>query len=563
MSLSTRISRLTTALAAAGLFLGVALSATAADIPAEKRIPKDVLFYLNCPSFPQLSAAFQKTALWEMAHDPAMKAFRDHVAEKIKSSLEEAKSEVSFPIEELPSLLAGEFTLAVTKPFGEPLGGLLLLEIKDRQDLLNKLLDKVDSESEEFSRTKESVQGVDVTICKVEDVEVRYFVKDGMWAVCTSPALVEDLLARWDGKHDSVFANNPIYGEIMKKCRSPQPAAASISWYANPITLVSAGMSMSPDAAVAVALFNGYLPAVGLDSFKGMGGAYEIDVGEYDFRAQTMYYNEPPARGVPKFLTLRQTITAPPSWVSSASGQYIGFDWDLQAAWEATRSVYETILGPGSFDPMIDGLQQQPGAPNLHLKKDVIDVLSGVFHMAATPPKDPEAPEEFDGVLSIGITDETSGKKLVSELIKLGADEVKTTEVDGVTVYVPADDDTPGALAVSGKAILLASSVDQLKVAISNKASAPLVDSPAFQKLRRALPSAMSALVYVDLVAQISGAYELARKGELDSATEGEIDFDLLPPFEAISKYLQPLSLYYTPDEHGYIETAIQLKRAR
>lgn len=538
--------------------------ARAAEIPADKRLPKDVLLYFSCPSIPNMTTAFKKTGMWELVNDSEMKAFRDHAVEKLNNALKEAKDNIEFPVDELPALFAGEFTFALIKPFGEQLSGLSMIEVGSKRELLDKLINKIDESSDDFSRTQTEIQGQAVTVCTIDSATAMYFVKDGMLVIASSASLVEDVLSRWDGKHEQTFASNPVYQEIIKKCRSQQPSEASYAFYVNPVQLVSTALSMSPDTAFAGAMVNGYLPALGLDTFKAIGGVAEVNVGEFESVSRTMFYNEPPARGVPKVFTLRETLTAPPSWVPEEAGQYMGVDWDIAEAYASIRGMYETFLGPGSFDPMIDGLQKQPGAPDLHLKKDVIDALTGVLHFYAIPSDDVDAPEDMSGVVSIGVRSDSQGQKILAAIMKIVPEgKAKTSTVNGITVYVPTDDDQPGAVAVANKQILLAASVDELKEAISGKVEDPLVDSDAFKAARRAAPSKMSMIVYQDLSTQLEAAYSAAKRGDFNALTEGELDFSLLPSFEVVSKYLQPVIGYGISDEHGFIQGQQQLKRKR
>ena len=85
-----------------------------------------------------------------------------------------------------------------------------------------------------------------------------------------------------------------------------------------------------------------------------------------------------------------------------------------------------------------------------------------------------------------------------------------------------------------------------------------LVDSDDYKKIAKFFPSKTSMLSFQRSDTQMKTYYDLLKNS--DSNWEG-IDVSKLPPFEVISKYLQPSGGYTVPDKKGAKSVNFSLKR--
>jgi len=99
---------------------------------------------------------FQQTAISSLIHDPALDAFRAQLVEKFEEGKRKAEEELGLALSDIGALFAGEFSIAVVRPVGQALGGVLFMDIGDNEDVLQKLLAKVE-EADEDERSVRAV----------------------------------------------------------------------------------------------------------------------------------------------------------------------------------------------------------------------------------------------------------------------------------------------------------------------------------------------------------------------------------------------------------------------
>jgi len=537
---------------------------------AEDRLPSNVLLYVSSPDVVSTFEKFQGTGIGRMFQDPGLEKFRKQLEDLYGEFKEEAESKSGLKIDDVVGIFEGEVAFAVVRPVGQTLGWVAFLEYGDQKATIDALLKRSQDElkkegDEKVTVETEEIDGVTVTSYTYEDenaengfpVTVSLLQKDGILVAGSGINILETVLERWDGEHEDTFSGNKIYEEIYAKCASGDDADPGLIWYVDPIGLLSAGLSMSPQTQNFVGMI--YMPALGLKDLKAMGGVAEFNTKDFDSVGKSMIYLDGPPTGVIKVFQLRANPLEVPAWVPADAAQYISFDWDINGAYEAIESIYDSFLGAGRFSMATANLLQQAGL-DLKLKPDVIDVLSGKFQGYFNAGA--ASPEDFQGLLSIGVKDGAKGQKLVSGLMDLAGGS-KASDVSGAKLYEPAGEGQPGAIAVSSNAILLSTQTETVKNALSARPSNPLTSSPEFVSALKYVPKQVSFFTFQNPAVQLAEVYEKARSGELDGLAEGKLDFSVLPPFETLSKYITPTAGYYIPDEKGSISVQFTVKAAK
>jgi len=533
------------------------------EITADQRLPDGVLLYVSVPNVVAAHEKFKETRISQLINDPQLEKFRQQLVDKYNDAEKKVQEEVGIPISDITALFSGELTLAVVRPAGQSLGGVLFMDIGNHQDILDKLIAKAEEADEEKKAEKETemIDGQKITTYTIssqedasgEPVTVSYFVKDQKLVVASAVTILESVLDLWDGKSEDSFAGNAVYGEIIDQC-TEENSEPAVQYFVDPVGLLASGLGMNPDTQLFAGMV--YSPAFGLNGFKGMGGVMEFATEEFDSISRAMYYVDGPASGILKIFEFRPTISAPPEWVPANAGQFIAFDWNIKGAYEAIESLYDSFTGPGKFAQVIDGLSKQEGS-KLHIKNDVVDVLSGQIQWYLLPGN---KPEDLNGTLAIGVKDAEKGQHLVDTVMELvGASE--KSEFKGVQLSVGPGDGTQGAAAVKDNFILVARTPEQLKTTLTGPAKAPLVDSRSYDAIAENIPEKVSLLAYQNPADQLQAGYEKARAGEFDSFTEGKLDLSVLPPFDVLRKYFAPSASYFVPDEHGTLGVQFSLKR--
>lgn len=556
-------------LAAAMLLASQAAMAFAADpVPSDRRLPPGTLGYVSVPNVPLAVSQFRETSFGRLLNDPEVEEIRSQLAGMAIPLVQQFEDRAGMPLSDLAALFSGEVTLAAVRPVGQALGYVTFLDVGEHRNVLDQVLAQVDERLEERDATKttETRDGTEIIVYSVPrqgnpdaaPYTTAYFVKDKMFVVGSTVSLLESVLTRWDGQHTATFADTPIYSEVMAKCRSGEEAQDAFRWFVSPIELVTAGLSLNPEYQMVSIMMNAYLPTLGLNRLKGLGGVLELSTEEFDSVYRSMIYAEPPATGVLKVFQFRATVEGPPAWVPADATQFLGLDWNVTGAYEAVESIYDAFTGqPGQFERMLNQLGGPAQAADLHPKQDIVDAFSGAVYGYLIPSEEGD-PSEMQGVLAIGVTDEAKGRRLLEEAVKSAGGS--TSETRGTTIYHLAGDDAPGVAAIHEGQIFIADNLDRLGQALEGKVDNPLADSPRFQQVHAKVPESVSILSYQDASDQLQTGYEALRSGSFDGLMQGAFDFSVLPPFDAISKYFRPTASYVIPDENGAITVQFTLK---
>ena len=243
-----------------------------------------------------------------------------------------------------------------------------------------------------------------------------------------------------------------------------------------------------------------------------------------------------------------------PAWVDESVAQFSSISWDPQTAWSGIEAVGDTIMGrPGSLAKQIDALSKRE--PNVHLKKDVIDQLSGGIQMVSNGMEVSESgtPQERQ-VIMLGLKGESKIKELVAKLTGM-APQIEKRDFEGTTIYdIPANGQMQPSIAVANGNLLFSTNSAAIESVLRTKtADKPLADNADFKALTKDAPEEVSFFSFSRLDKSLEAFYEMARKGDFDAATEGKLDFKTLPDFDAIRKYFRPQLSFAVPDDNGAV----------
>lgn len=544
---------------------------------SDHRLPPGVLVYSSSPDIPASYEAFKNTSYGQLINSPELEAFRLQLLEKFEEEsqehIEKIEEELGMPLSDLAAVVAGDATFAILRPIGQPLSAVVFFEIGDHRDIVDNLLsllDKQISENGGPEKQTEEISGTEVNYYSIETphpdystIDISYFIKDGQLVVGSSRSVLELVLERWDGKHDATFADDELYATIREKCASSDGSTPDMIWYINPIGLTTAVMELVPQVKPFVNLIPLYLPTLGLNRLKAMGSTLEVDTEKFNTISRSLIYVERPASGILKMFEMRATIEQPATWVPATATQYFAADWNVSGAYEAVESVWDGFVGPGAFDRQISDLTRQANTNNLHIKRDIVDVLSGKFEGYAVQEMVGDQPD-IKFAASIGVTDEKKAWRLIEVALE-SASDVQEHDIRGAKAYtVTTPDDQKISITVADKQIYIATDLDRLTEVVAGKAGGDsLVNSADFKRAQANIPDQISMLSYQSPATQLRDPYEKLRNGDFDAALEGKFDFSVLPPFEKIEKYFAPVFGYLLPDDKGAFSVQFGLKPAK
>ena len=544
----------------------------AADLaPTDRLLPPNVLLYVSIPDVTEAQTRWSDTGFGQLTHDPAMADLNAFLMEKFEEASREVEDELGMPLSDIFSLPSGEAAFALLQPPGQQIGGLLFVNTGDHKDILDKLLDRFDEEIQnEATKSTDEFDGTEITIYEPENAppnnpikSICYFVKDGMLVAGSDVSLLESVLVRWDGDHDRTFAEDKTYEYIYERCQKDADGDPSLVWFVNPIGLFKAGMSAAgPEVAMQSAMVMGFLPVLGLDRLKGMGGTSELATEDFDMVSRSVLYVEQPASGVLRVFRCPPADVSPADFIPAQVTNVSGINWDVEGAYEAVGQTWDFFTSPGTFDKIMDDAEDDPDGPGIHPKEDFIDLLSGGIHMIQDFPKGGDIQQQRMAFL-FDLKDEGRMQEVIARVMNMDGADVNEREFRGVTIYEP--DTGPGqqpftpAIAVAKGHLFITLNTELLESLLRGNDGESLANSPEFREMIKWMPKQVSTFSFARQADVFEMLYAAFKQGALQDAGD-DFDPDLLPDFEALRKYFGNSASYAVPDENGVYMESFSLK---
>ncbi|MDB6122686.1 MAG: hypothetical protein JWQ71_1679 [Pedosphaera sp.] len=365
----------------------LALSATAAILPAEKVLPDDTLFMFTIPDFMKAKDIYSNSPQGQLWSDPSLKAFKDKFLGKLKSEyLTPMERDLGIHFEDYTGLLKGQFTFAVTqngwdgKDKTQEPALLLLIDTKDKSsqlktnlaDLKKKWVDSGKSVKTEKIRDiefsvavlssndlpkslRKSLSGgsAEAEKDKAEESDAKkpatkkqiYIGQaESMLIMGNSPKAIEKILARMSGgsvkslsevpiyeaNHNAMFREAPLFGWINAKAfidvLSREDASASDDSASNPF-------AFKPSKVMAAAGLNGLKTIAFNYLYSNDGAQFNLFLGA----------PETTRSGLFTILAGEPKEYIPPTFVPADAVKFQRWRIDGQKAWATLQKMLNDI----------------------------------------------------------------------------------------------------------------------------------------------------------------------------------------------------------------------------
>lgn len=556
------------------------------SVPTDRLLPPNVSFYLTVPDWEQLKTRWNESLMGRLREEPKMAEFFKDLEGQWKKWSEKTKEKVGLPLEDILSIPGGEVSLAVVTLPGKGPAFIALLDYGEKQEEVEKLLEKAEEALEEAGAKKRESSKNDTTIItyvmakkgddddfparKPKDNNVSYFQKDSWLVISSETAALEAVLTRWDGKHKQTFADNDVYQYILERVQPKDDTDAALVWYINPLELIRTGVQSAGQGNLQAQMALGFLPALGLDKFKAVGGSYDLSTEEFDGVSRTLLYVDQPPEGLLNVFQFPAIDQAPPKWVPSTASTWYGINWDVAEAYASVEKLVDGFQGAGTFSNLIDDLAKKEGGPKLHLKRDFFDLLSGRMDVYSAPPA--EAAGEAEEVqlnrtlMSFSLKDTDKMKGTLTKLAATPGFPGMKRDFEGATIFeirnpVPAAAGGSFGITAADNKLMVSSDVTLLEQVLRNdKDQKPLSDDPEYQQIARKMPTKSSIAGFQRQDAQVKALYDMLKAGQAPIPGTDDIDFTKLPDFSVIQKYLPATGSYAEPDKNGALMVSFTLK---
>ncbi|MSR57264.1 MAG: DUF3352 domain-containing protein [Planctomycetaceae bacterium] len=576
MQIRTRTLALVLAAQLTSIFWARSLAADEA-IPSERRLPRDVVAYLSLRNVAELRTQWGQSLVGRLVQDDSLADFRNGATAELAEASSQIQQKFGLGLSDLLEIPQGEFAVAAAVQPDGKLTVVVLLDFGEKDELIHKLLEKLteQAESNNLKRSEEEFEDTKLVVHRQPAGEgndspqevAAHCLKDTFLVLGNNASAVKGVLSRWDGKHDSTLAENPVFRYVSDKCRDEhQEAAPLLTWFLDPIGIGKAYVASQPQLGFQGAMVLGMLPTLGVDKLKGIGGSFDMARGEFDMVSRTLVYIEPPAKGVINLFQFDAVSQTPPKWVAADSASYYSLNWNIGKAYSAAESLADSFQKPGAFAQLIQNLADDEHYGNIHLKKDLIDQLTGKVHViGVTSGRDEVLTDDY--LVASEVRNASTAKALLRKISQFQGFSLKEREFQGEPLYeVESSGGDAGAmgLVVAENHLLFASNVKLLeRVLRGSEGRESLADEPLYKKIAARFPENSSSVSFSrednplkSLEAVLRSPLPLALGINLSDLA------DKLPKTDAIKKYLTTSGGYMQPDEKGLKMTSFSLKAA-
>lgn len=553
-------------------------------VKSAQRIPADSMIYFTIPDVELFGDKWSQSSMGQLTHDAAFADFKKDLIQLIEKFSEKFEEETEMSLSQVMSIPSGEVSFAFLKSDEGKFGGLALMEYGESGEVLEKILSKAADafDKEGAQRSIRSVDGTKIVVYSFESEDddegpvkvplakkFAYFLKDKTFVTSNDDKILESVLAKWDGQGQNTLAGKKEYQYILTKCADPTSPAVT-QWYINPIGALQSVLGVASRVNPQIGMVQGFLPALGITNLKAVGGSAYIATKNFDSITKTFTYVEMPTSGIIDMFKCPAVAQQPPVWVSDKASTYYSINWGISGAYDSIETLFDGFQGrPGALSAIIDQMADKPEGPKIHIKKDIVDNMSGRIQVATELIEGEQLDlTKMSGQFTVafGLKNADAFKKTIASLTARDDFPGQTREFQGVTLYeLPGailSSPTDAAFCIAEDQLFIANDVKQIEnVLRKDRGIGSLANSDNYKRISENFPEKTSIITYQNADAQVHAIYELLRKNENGVDLQG-LDLSKLPSFDVIQKYL-PISGGYTiPDDQGFFTSTFGIKKA-
>jgi len=538
---------------------------------AARWMPADTVAMARFADVDQFRRQWKKSSFGAQLNDPAFAEFFQSVADRLRG----ASQGVGIDLVALWQDVEGELSIGI---FPEKDGGLSLAVVADlgsdqaARQALTRLEAKMRQSDSEPTRV--SVGGKELTSWQRRrdgrTSRLGYF-RSGNQIIFGDTLQTLAETARFGSTTTSststptrpTLADDEVFQHVVDRI-TPEGDSTGINWYLNPSGIVrTAAGNMT--GGVQPATVAAMTQQLGLDQFKGFGGSFWLGQGGMDSVTSTYGYVETPVDGIWKAFTMPATPQEPPEWVTEDVSIYSQVNWNGRRFVDAIGDLVDRAGGEGTWQGTI--ASAKVGGTDMTVG-ELAEQLSGPLHISGEIPESAQQLARQSTIFAIGIQDAESIRGLMKAIATEAGAEELSTDSDREAIYQTEFDTSqfPGlppleiAVAVTDDALMLSPNADYLQQTLGNRGTQrPLAQSPQYQEIAAQFPAQTAMITYQRQDGRIEGLYEQLRSGILGRGTLPgiagqllDLDFESLPPFPAMSRYLQSTGSFVVPTEDGF-----------
>ena len=378
-------------LCATALLLVFLLSPLWAARPSESLLPATTKGYLSVQDVDRLRQQWEKTELGMLAKDPVMKPFVEDLRRQLESKFAKSEVRLNIKLEDLEGVYGGEVALAKTQPGGDSTqhATVLIVDVTGHLKEARALLEKIDKSllAQKAKRTDERIGEVTLvsyTLPKERGETQRqrafYFIAENQLVATDHEATARALLSRFTGESKDVLAEVDAFKKTMARCKKAfGDTEVHLRWFVEPFGLVETMRAAAGGRKRRGTDMLKVLRHQGFDAIRGIGGFVSFSVEGKEILHRTFVYAPPVRASGPRFHLAARMLDFPASdqmtpqdWVPQQVTNYLTFHWEMQKAFEYSKTLVDEAAGAPVFDDVMESLKEDPNGPQIDLRQDLV-----------------------------------------------------------------------------------------------------------------------------------------------------------------------------------------------
>lgn len=361
--------------------------------PSEKLLPKTTKGYVSVPNVEALVAAFNKTQLGELVHDPLMEPFVEDLRGQLQAKFKQSGVRLGVQLEDLKGIYGGEIALASIQPDGDKKASaaIMMVDITGKHEAAEKLISTISANLEARGAKKSKptfVGGVATQLMlpkKATETVQRYaiyVIAGDMLLIGDHQPTMEAILRRVTSNDTTdALVDTEAYKSIMAKCtKAAGEVKSHAKWFIEPFGYVEVTRAANGGKRRRGKDLAKILAAQGFSAVKGIGGVISLANAEADVIHNTYIFAPTPASG-DRFQLAARVLDfpngkelAPPDWIPQSVGSYLTLNWKVKDAFEYSKTLVDEMFDE-VFETTLDGLKNDPDGPRVDIRKNLVSHL--------------------------------------------------------------------------------------------------------------------------------------------------------------------------------------------
>jgi hypothetical protein len=578
----------------------------AAELPkTAKLVPPGTVLLVNVEDFGRLKTMFEKTSLFKLYKDPAMKAFVEDFKTKWQEKVRESDNELAGIVKDAATLPQGRAAIAVvldekTEDTKEP-PVVLITEWGENTGRIKEMVEQIVTkgvEEKDARRQTEDYRGIGITsVTGKSSGALSYCFIDDCLIVSANLETLKFVIAQAKGASSPTLADDDDYNATL---RAVGPSGEGrIDIYVNIKQIVKTATARDEAGKIRQIITN-----LGLDNVTSFG--FSIDAGGGPggtTSGKALLKIDGAKKGICKLLEVESAAVNVPPFVPSSASALSFVNLNISKAFD------ELVKILSSFSPQIAMMANMPlappsaqGEPPLTLKAGIIDHLGSQIIVTQSMDESAggasPAVVQPDSLVALAVSDRSALEKTLlyihSNLIAPGKPDARR-ELLGHTIYLvelggmlpgfgggarppmqaPLATGAPSmpklAFTVTDTHLIFAGedAVEQAIRTLSSGGGESVASTKWFARAKSSIPSAVGLAGLQDIAA--SGEFIFSALHKMNKPAQGGamipagilpqglslagadlFDFSLLPEFEAVKKYFGSSASYGVARQDGF-----------